>query len=58
MYRTIIIILYYKELYTNYTIIKKKFVASSKITTPYAPSEENCISVFTQRVKRKLEQRV
>lgn len=23
MYRTIIIILYYKELYTNYTIIKK-----------------------------------
>lgn len=57
MYRTIIIILYYKELYTNYTIIKK-FVASSKITTPYASSEENCISVFTQRVKRKLEQRV
>lgn len=57
MYRTIIIILYYKELYTNYTIIKK-FVASFKITTPYAPSEENCISVFTQRVKRKLEQRV
>lgn len=57
MYRTIIIILYYKELYTNYTIIKK-FVASSKITTPYAPSEENCISVFTQRVKSKLEQRV
>lgn len=36
----------------------KKFVAFSKITTPYAPSEENCISVSTQRVKRKLELRV
>lgn len=33
----------------------KKIVASSKITTPYTPSEENCISVSTQRVKRKLE---
>jgi hypothetical protein len=50
--------LLWEQNYNHHTLLQgiiyklynyKKFVASSQITTPFAPPEENCISVSTQK---------